>query len=123
MPPSFSPSGGTPYLFLRKENTGDKIIGGIGFDDIDFESEEFSRKFWVKSDEKKYAYDVIHPGMMEFLLRGPTPRVEIVHDVCLILDGSSRWSLNTFEGAPRWFEEFLGRWPEHLTETLESRSG
>ena len=58
----------TPNLLIRREGIGDKLVGGIGFDDIDFESEEFSRAFWVKSENGKYAYDVIHPQMMEFLL-------------------------------------------------------
>ena len=115
------PFAGTPDLLIRKENIGDKMLGGIGFDDIDFESEEFNRAFWVKSENKKYAYDVIHPGMMEFLLRGPTPRCEIAQDVCLILEGWGRWDPDTFHGAPGWFEAFLERWPEHLTERLRPR--
>ena len=112
---------GTPDLLIRKENLGDKMLGGVGFDDIDFESEEFSRTFWVKSGNKKFAYDVIHPRMMEFLLRGPTPRVEIAHDVCLIQEGWGRWDPETFEGAPGWFKAFLERWPEHLIEELRPR--
>jgi len=112
---------GTPDLLIRRENIGDKLIGGIGFDDIDFESEEFSRTFWVKSGQKKHAYDVIHPKMMEFLLRGPTPHVEIVQDVCLIREGWGHWDPATFEGAPGWFQAFLDRWPEHLIERLRPR--
>jgi hypothetical protein len=59
--------------------------------------------------------------MMEFLLKGPTPHVEIVRDVCLILEGWGRWDPDTFEGAPGWFEAFLDRWPDHLTHELENR--
>jgi len=95
----------------------------MGFDDIDFESEEFSRTFWVKCEDERFAYDVIHPGMMEFLLKGPTPQIEIARDVCLILEGRRRWDPDTFEGAPGWFQAFLERWPEHLTEQLRSRQG
>lgn len=113
---------GIPKLLIRREHLGDKLIGGIGFDDIDFESEEFSRTFWVKSKNKKFAYDVIHPEMMDFLLGGPTPHVEIVQDVCLILEGWGRWGADTFAGAPRWFEAFFELWPEHLIERLSPRS-
>ena len=114
---------GTPDLLIRKEGLGDKVLGGLGFDDIDFESEEFSRRFWVTSSDKRYAYDVVHPGMMDFLLRGPTPRAEIVGDVCLVLEGSGRWDPDTFEGAAGWFGEFLQRWPPHLIEQLQPRPG
>ena len=111
---------GTPSLLIRREGIGDKLVGGIGFDDIDFESEEFSRAFWVKSENKKHAYDVIHPQMMEFLLNGPTPHVEIVHDVCVLLEGWTRWDAETFHRAPGWFEAFLELWPEHLVDRLRA---
>jgi hypothetical protein len=111
----------TPDLLIRREHLGDKLVGGLGFDDIDFESEEFSRSFWVKSGDKRYAYDVIHPRMMEFLLKGPTPQVEIVGDICLILEGRTRWDPDTFEGAPGWFGAFLELWPDHLTERLQPK--
>jgi hypothetical protein len=114
---------GTPDLLIRREGLGDKILGGIGFDDIDFESEEFSRRFWVKSADERYAYDVIHPRMMEFLLETSPSHVEIVRDVCLLMQSARRWDPETFERAPAWFGAFLERWPEHLTEQLESRQG
>ncbi len=114
---------GTPDLLIRKEGIGDKLVGGLGFDDIDFESEEFSRAFWVKSGDKRFAYDVIHPRMMRFLLQGPTPRIEILDDVCLIREGLGRWDPDTFAGAPGWFQAFLELWPEHLTRELPSRHG
>jgi hypothetical protein len=117
------PFRGTPDLMIRKEHLGHKVMGSIGFDDIDFESEEFSRKYWVKSDNERFAYDVVHPGMMEFLLKGPTPEIEMVRDVCLILEGRGRWDPDTFQGAPGWFQEFLARWPEHLLDRLVARKG
>lgn len=65
-------------LFIRTESFLDRIAGAVGFDDIDFESNEFSNKYYVKSSDKKFAYDVIHPQMMEFLLNaGEIPEIEI----------------------------------------------
>jgi len=58
-------------LTIRAENFLDKMKGAFGFDDIDFESAEFSRKFWVTAEDKRWAYDVVHQGTMEFLLKGP----------------------------------------------------
>ncbi len=58
-------------LRIRQENFLDKISGAIGFDDIDFESAQFSREFHVKADSKRWAYDVIHQETMEFLLEAP----------------------------------------------------
>ena len=57
-----------PQLFLRAEGLFDRIAGFIGFDDIDFESEEFSKRYFVKSGDRQFAYAVIHPQMMEWLM-------------------------------------------------------
>ncbi len=59
-------------LFIRPEGFFDKVTEFFGYDDIDFESAEFSRKFYVKTKDKKWAYDVIHSRAMEFLLSRPT---------------------------------------------------
>ena len=60
-----------PQLFLRAEGLFDKIAGFVGFDDIDFESEEFSKRYFCKSENKQFAYAVIHPQMMEWMLAHP----------------------------------------------------
>jgi len=58
-------------LSLRRESVFDKVTEFFGLDDIDFESAEFSREFYVKSPDRKWAYDVIHARMMEYLLAAP----------------------------------------------------
>ena len=58
-------------LFLRPENIFDKVTDFFGYDDIDFESAEFSRQFYVKAPEKRWAYDILHQRMMEYLLENP----------------------------------------------------
>lgn len=58
-------------LYVRPESLFDKVTDFFGFDDIDFESAEFSRKFFVKAEDKRWAYHVIHQRMMELLLQAP----------------------------------------------------
>lgn len=58
-------------LEIRREHLFDKVGEFLGMDDIDFESAEFSRKFYVKSHDRKWAYDVIHSRTMEYLLQSP----------------------------------------------------
>lgn len=55
-------------LLIRREGLFDKIKAGFGFNDIDFESAEFSKKFFVTAKDKRWAYDVIHTRTMEMLL-------------------------------------------------------
>ena len=107
-----------PDLLIRREGMFDKIAGVLGFDDIDFESAEFSRRFHVSSPDKRFAYDVIDPRMMEFLLKGDTPTVDIENRRCCISDGRRRWEPVEFRQKLAWITEFLDHWPKHVLASL-----
>lgn len=115
------PFAGVPDLLIRREGMFDKLAGAFGFDDIDFESAEFSKRFYVKSPDKRFAYDVIHPRMMEFLLGGDPPTVDIEAGRCCLSDGRHRWSPEDFGATLSWVIEFFDRWPDHVTAALKSR--
>jgi len=66
----------TVPLFIRRESPLDRVGEFFGADDIDFESSEFSRKFYVKSADRKWAFDVIHTRTMEYLLKAPSFTIE-----------------------------------------------
>jgi hypothetical protein len=112
-----------PDLSIRRENLLDKIAGAVGFDDIDFESEEFSRRFHVKCRDRKFAYDMLHPRAMEFLLGAEAEPIEFEGGWCCITDGRGRWSPPQFRGRVEFVRAFAGLWPEHLVQELESRRG
>lgn len=63
-------------LLIRSENIFDKIGSVFGFDDIDFESAQFSREFHVSSPDRRWAYDVLHARAMEYLLNQPRRSIE-----------------------------------------------
>lgn len=118
------PFGGVPHLAVRPEGFFDGFSAFMGFDDIDFESEEFSRKFHVKSSDKRFAYDVIDPRMMEFLLRGDPPTFEIDHGAFCLTSSSKRWEPGEFVGQLQWSRDFFFHWPRHVVDhliSLESR--
>ena len=66
-----------PELVIGPEGFFSKIAQAVGYDDIDFESHEFSRKFCVRSPDKKFAYDVCNARMIEYLLSNPDLTIEI----------------------------------------------
>jgi hypothetical protein len=66
-----------PELTIVREGWGSKLAQLVGYDDIDFESAEFSRKFCVRSRDKKFAYDICNALMMDYLLGNPDLSVEI----------------------------------------------
>lgn len=49
------------------------LNGGWGGKRVKFELEEFNDRFAVRTSDPKFAYDVIHPRMMEFLMAGDPP--------------------------------------------------
>ncbi len=66
-----------PELIIGRENFLSRSVRSFWGRDINFESHEFSRKFRVRSREKKFAYDVCHPRMIEYLLANDDLAIEI----------------------------------------------
>jgi hypothetical protein len=90
-----------PELKIGSEGFFSKIAQAVGYDDIDFESHEFSRKFCVRSPNKKFAYDVCNAKMIEYLLANSDLTIEIEADSLAI-------SFNR-RLAPEWIEPNLQR--------------
>jgi len=102
-------------LFIRREGFFDKVTEFFGADDIDFESAEFSRKFFVKSPDKKWAYDVIHQRMMEYLLGAPKHSIQFAGD-SIIAWSALRFTPDDFQAAFDMIEGMLQRLPEYLVK-------
>jgi hypothetical protein len=69
-----------PELTIAKEGFFSKIAQAMGFDDIDFESHEFSKRFAVRSKDKKFAYDFCNARMIDYLLGHPDINIEVDQD-------------------------------------------
>lgn len=104
-----------PELRIYPEGWASKLGQLIGFEDIDFESLEFSKKFVVKSKEKKFAYDICHTRMMEFLLAHPTVQFEMESTaICLTYD--NRLTPEQIEPNLKLLVAFRELCPEYLYE-------
>jgi hypothetical protein len=89
---------GTIFMLIVKEAFPKVIVGhereGLlakaaaallgGEDEIKFESAEFSRIYCVRSGDKRFAYDVCNPQMMEYLLANRDLEIEIQGPVILL---------------------------------------
>jgi hypothetical protein len=107
-------------LFIRPENFLDKITEFAGFNDIDFESAEFSRKFYVKSPDKRWAYDVIYPLMMEFLLASPIFTLQF--DLNRIMASrNTTFSVADYDAAIGVLEGMFERLPEYLVKQQQEK--
>jgi hypothetical protein len=115
--------GQTPDMLIRREHFLDRVAGFLGFDDIDFESVEFSKRFMVKSSDKRFAYDLIDPAMMEFLLHEGTPNIDLGHGgFCLWYGHNARLEPAQLASLADWGLAFLERWPRVLVSGLTGGS-
>ncbi|MFT5853636.1 MAG: hypothetical protein ACI8XO_000877 [Verrucomicrobiales bacterium] len=72
-------------LVIRREGFFDKLKAGFGFKDINFESAEFSKKFYVTAPDKRWAYEVINTRTMQLILdQIPKYQIEFDHEVICI---------------------------------------
>ena len=100
-------------LFIRPEGLIDKASQFFGAEDLNFESAEFSRKFAVAAPDRKWAYDVIHPRMMEHLLTTTRFSIQLAENAIIA------WRANGFDGddyqaAFELLDGILERLPNYL---------
>lgn len=102
-----------PNLRIVPESLLSKAAQALGYDDIDFESHEFSRAFCVRSKDRKFAYDFCNPAMMEVLLTRKSLRLALQGGLLAIVhDGRQNPAL-----LPERFRDLLTirqRMPEYL---------
>ena len=118
----WNPFGVGPETIVRREGIFDRLKGVLGFDDIDFESIEFSKAYHVSSDDKRFAYDLIDPRMMEFIMSTSPPAFEIDGEFICISDGKGRWDTEEFRRQLDWSGDFLDCWPRHLAKTMADQA-
>ena len=100
-------------LYIRPEHIFDKMSDFFGFNDIDFESAEFSRKFYVKAQDRRWAYDVIHQRTIEYLLKAP--KFHIQFDTKEIIAWrNNRFTVQDFDDAFDLIQELLSRLPDYV---------
>jgi hypothetical protein len=102
-----------PDLTIRRENFLTKVAEVFGYQDIDFESAEFSKTFCVRSPDKKFAYDVCNAKMMEYLLANRDLSVEIENQV-LALAFDRCLSVEQIESNLQRLAAIRSRLPEYL---------
>lgn len=102
-----------PELTIRREGFFTKIAEVFGYQDINFESAEFSKTFNVRSPDKKFAYDVCNVRMMEYLLANRDLSVELENEA-IALAFNTRLAPEQIEVNLQRLVEIRSRLPEYL---------
>jgi len=106
-------------LFIRPEGILDKVTEFVGIDDIDFESAEFSQKFFVKSPDRRWAYDVLHQKTMELMLAYPRFHIEFQGTQVMAYYERKTFSLGEFGSALKVAAGILDYLPESVVRELK----
>jgi hypothetical protein len=108
-------------LFIRTETWFDKMAEFVGFDDIDFELDEFNRHFHVKSPDRRWAFDVLHQETMEFLLASPRFHLQFAEGA-VIAYRDGRFDPADFDDALAVAGGVLDRLPQYLAREIKGKS-
>ncbi len=106
-------------LFIRPEGLLDKVTEFVGFEDIDFESAEFSQKFFVKSPDRRWAYDVLHQKTMELMLAYPRFHIDFQGSQVMAYYDKATFSLGEFGSALKVVTGILDYLPESVVRELK----
>jgi hypothetical protein len=106
-------------LFIRPEGFLDQLAEFIGFDDIDFESAEFSKRFLVKSPDRRWAYDVLHQKTMELMLAYPSFTLDFQGSQIMAYRDNKRLSTGEFSAALQLITGILDNLPESVVRELK----
>jgi hypothetical protein len=111
----------TPLL-IRPKRIEDKIAAFVGIEDINLESSEFNSKFYVSSPDKQWAYDVLHPRMMEFLLTRPALSIQFAQKH-VIAWGQDFLTPDQLEAAAATIKGIIEKFPEYLVKKQQKIYG
>jgi hypothetical protein len=103
---------GIKAVEVLPESLATKLSQSFGLEDIDFESAEFSKAFCVRAQNKRAAYDVCNPQVMEYLLAHPLVRFRIKTDALFLI--ANLLSAAEIETNLRHLVEIRSRLPEYL---------
>jgi hypothetical protein len=107
-------------LHIREERALERLGEAFGLSDINFESAAFSDRFHVTSADRKFAQDVIHPRMMEYLLANAAWPLELAGWHCLVWS-SGRLAPAQLDAALALAQGVVERIPDHVRRELLGR--
>jgi hypothetical protein len=106
-----------PRTALRPEGLFDRIASLAGFDDINFESEAFSRRYHVSGVNRRFVYDLVHPRMMEYLMSLPAMHWQLAPGVVMVIR-SGRFDARELPAVTAAIDGLLSRVPAFVRQEL-----
>ncbi len=110
-----------PSLRVDPENFVERVIGRVTNTDIELELEDFNRAFTVSCPDRKFASDVLHPQMMEFLLQHREVGWRFERDSMLVVSGTRR-SVAEIDATLALMDQISDRIPDFVWRQVRGES-
>ena len=106
-----------PALSVAPEGFFGRTVGRLTNTDIELESEDFNRAFTVRSPVRKFAFDVLHPQMMQLLLQWPDLGWRFEGDSMLVVS-NGRHSLEEIDARLRVMDAIVDAIPDFVWQQV-----
>lgn len=103
-------------LTIRPEGLLDRVGEFFGAQEIHFESAEFTRRFHVSCEDRKWAYDVLPPRALELLLSGGRDLHVQFDDESVVLWDGKLWPPEDIGQAAKIVSGLLDLMPAFATQ-------
>jgi hypothetical protein len=107
-----------PALDVSPEGMFGRLIGRLTGTDIELESEDFNRMFTVQCPDRKFASDVLHPMMMQFLMQHPGTSFRFDGRYAVSAE-EGQVAIESIESRLAFLDEVLDRVPEFVWQNLK----
>jgi hypothetical protein len=112
-----------PGAVIARENLFTRMADHTGFRDIEFELEDFNRRFNVKATDREFAYKLVDARMMQWLLNAGKYGFEVFGGQILVYSGRHRpGELVPLIGTAKGFRDQIPRlvWSQYGIEPRNS---
>jgi len=104
-----------PMATIRHETAGELIAENFGTRDLQFESAEFNKRYQVFCHDEKFAYELLHPRMIDYMLSIPELYWQVGGNYVVILTSGCLVS-STIESYLNALANFSELVPEYMLE-------
>jgi len=111
-----------PSLRVDPENYLERVVGRVTNSDIELELEDFNRAFTVSCPDRKFASDVLHPQMMEFLLQHRDVGWRFERDSMLMVSDIQR-SVAQIDATLALMDQITDRIPDFVWRQIRGQQG
>ncbi|MBI1332388.1 MAG: hypothetical protein JST12_05790 [Armatimonadetes bacterium] len=104
-----------PTMHLRPETGMDRFGKMLGNREMEVESEEFNRRYFIKTSDERMSLDLLHPTAIETLLRQPALEWQM-NGPFAMLYLLGHISADDYEGLMGCLKQFLDKIPEYYRQ-------